>query len=97
MNAMAYIAAKVTRPYTSRKKLPPVTVRVREVAEFVKQNPGVTRSMVAERFGCARNTANIHLQAARLNGLIRVDFKGRFSRWYFVEPQCQTNSEASQT
>ena len=92
---MAYIAAKVTRPYTRRKKLPPATARVLEVAEFVKQNPGVTRSMVAERFGCARNTANIHLQAARINGLIRVENKGRFSKWYYIE--CQTSSEASPT
>ena len=97
MNAMAYLAAKVTSPFTRRKTIPKATVRVLEVVEFVRQNPGATRSMVAERFGCARNTANIHLQAARLNGLIRVDFKGRFSRWYFVEPQCQTSSEASQT
>ena len=92
---MAYIASKVTQPYTRRKKLPPATVRVREVAEFVRLNPGVTRSMVADRFGCARNTANIHLQAARINGLIRVENKGRFSKWYYIE--CQTNSEASLT
>lgn len=97
MNAMAYLAKKVTSPFTRRKTIPKVTVRVLEVVEFVRQHPGATRSMVAERFNCARNTANIHLQAARLNGLIRVDFKGRFSRWYFVEPQCQTSSEASQT
>lgn len=94
---MATIAAKVTRPYTRRKTIPKATARVLEVVEFVRQHPGATRSTVAEHFNCARNTANIHLQAGRLNGLIRVDSKGRFSRWYFVEQQCQTSSEASQT
>lgn len=95
MNAMAYMAAKVTSPFTRRKTIPKATVRVLEVVEFVRQHPGATRSMVAERLGCARNTANIHLQAARLNGLIRVDAKGRFSKWYVIE--CQTSSEASPT
>lgn len=88
MNAMAFMVNAVTAkptPRTRAIKVPKVTARVREVAQFVADNPGCNRTEVAAAFKCARNTAHVHLYAARCNGLIRCDNRGRFSRWYPVE------------
>ncbi len=87
MNAMAYMANIAVGLKPRQKTIPPVTNRVREVAEFVRQNPGATRAQVAQRFGCTARTAQVHMQAARINGLCRVDNKGRFSRWYPINAE----------
>lgn len=88
MNAIAHMVQNIgARPvfHARAVKVPPVTKRVREVAQFVADNPGCSRSAVAYVFDCAPNTAHVHLHAAKLNGLIRCENKGRFSRWWPVE------------
>lgn len=88
MSAIAFmVQAIAAKPavYTKRANVPPVTRRVREVAEFVRATPGCSREAVALAFKCAARTAGTHLQAAKLNGLIRCDHKGRFSRWWPTE------------
>jgi hypothetical protein len=88
MNTIAHMVQAIgAKPavYAKRAKVPPVTQRVREVAEFVRATPGCSREAVALAFKCAARTAGIHLQAAKLNGLVRCDHMGRFSRWWPVE------------
>lgn len=82
MNAMAAIVRTVSSPFTRRAKIPPLTKRVQEVADWVRDNPGCSRQAVAAQFECAGRTAGIHLQAAKLNNLVRCEYLGRFSKWY---------------
>lgn len=86
MNAIAHMVAGLVpakpRIRTRRAVIPRVTPRVAEVAKFVADNPGTTRAAVAAHFGIAANTANIHLQASRLNGLAHCTGMGRWSRWF---------------
>lgn len=82
MSAMAAIVRTVSSPFTRRAKIPNLTNRARQAADFVRANPGCRLAMVVQGLKCARGTAQIHLQVAKLNGLIRCDFAGRFSKWY---------------
>lgn len=85
MTAMVQaISGRPAQDYAAPAKVPPLTQRVLEVAQFVRENPGCARVSVSWAFDCAARTAGIHLQAAKLNGLIRSDSRGRYSRWWPV-------------
>lgn len=60
--------------------------RTRECVQIIALRPGLTRGEIAERMGCAANTAGQYLWLARRAGLVQPDGKGRFARWYSVSP-----------
>ena len=56
--------------------------RTAECVALVKSRPGITRAEVAKALGCAVKTAGVHLQNAKVEGLVSADGIGRYSGWH---------------
>lgn len=56
--------------------------RTAECVALVTSRPGITRAEVAAAMGCAIKTAGVHLQNAKVDGLVQSDSLGRYAGWY---------------
>ena len=85
MTGIAFIVSELRRrPVMLEQGSGEATPRVRQIAELVRDNPGITMSAIALRLGSAKRTAQLHLNTAMRLRLVRCDNAGKYTRWWPV-------------
>ena len=54
----------------------------KEIIEIVKDNPGITQSMISQRLGVSRQKINYHVNSLVANSILNLEKQGRITRLY---------------
>ena len=54
----------------------------REIIEIVKDDPGITQSMISQRLGVSRQKINYHVNSLVANSFLNIEKQGRITRLY---------------
>ena len=54
----------------------------REIIEIVKDNPGITQSMISQRLDVSRQKINYHVNSLVANSFLNIEKQGRITRLY---------------
>ena len=85
MNGVAFIVRELSRrPVMFEGCDRELTPRVQQIADMVRDNPGITMSAIALKLGSAKRTVGIHLNVAMHRRLVKCDNRGRYARWWPV-------------
>ena len=54
----------------------------KEIILMVKENPGITQSMISQQLGTSRQKINYHVNSLSNNSVLRIEKQGRITRLY---------------
>ena len=54
----------------------------KEIILMVKENPGITQSMISQQLGMSRQKINYHVNSLSNNSVLRIEKQGRITRLY---------------
>ena len=54
----------------------------KEIIQIVKENPGITQSMISQQLGMSRQKINYHVNSLSNNSVLRIEKQGRITRLY---------------
>ncbi len=54
----------------------------KDIIQIVKENPGITQSMISQQLDTSRQKINYHVNSLSNNSLLRVEKQGRITRIY---------------
>ena len=56
--------------------------RQKDIIKIVKENPGITQSMISQQLDTSRQKINYHVNCLSNNSILRVEKHGRITRLY---------------
>ena len=54
----------------------------KDIIQMVKENPGITQSMISQKLGMSRQKINYHVNSLSNNSILKVERQGRITRLY---------------
>ena len=54
----------------------------KDIIQMVKENPGITQSMISQKLGMSRQKVNYHVNSLSNNSILKVERQGRITRLY---------------
>ena len=54
----------------------------KEIIEIVKDNPGITQSMISQKLDVSRQKINYHVNSLVANSILNLEKQGRITRLY---------------
>ena len=54
----------------------------KNIIQIVKENPGITQSMISQKLGMSRQKINYHVNSLSNNSILKVERQGRITRLY---------------
>ena len=54
----------------------------KNIIKIVKENPGITQSMISQRLNLSRQNVNYHVNSLITNSMLKIEKQGRISRLY---------------
>ena len=55
---------------------------IKEIIKIVKDNPGITQSMISQRLDVSRQKINYHVNSLVANSILNLEKQGRITRLY---------------